>query len=310
MMMLSTDRTMPICQIPGWTDGLRQIIAEDIGRIAWNIFLALIPLTLSFFLFYKPRSRLFYWSTYSLLAIGFIIGIKKYNDGNFLDSLIRIMRSLWGVRAIFLAITIGLIIVLSIVDRRFSFRSTNAKKNAVGKTNASQISMPIGASVAKNRSILWWMGLLPFIAILPNAPYILTDIIHFYTAVRSIDSVWAITLIILPIYIIFIGIGWFAYVFSLINIGKYFAENNLDRYTMITEISLHFICAIGIYIGRFIRFNSWSLVTQPKQFLSVLPGELIGKFPLVVILITFLIITILYGISKPIAVRTPIYSNP
>jgi uncharacterized membrane protein len=157
---------------------------------------------------------------------------------------------------------------------------------------------------------LWWIGLLPFIAILPNAPYILTDIIHFYTAVRSLDSVWAITLVVVPIYIVFIGIGWFSYVFSLVNISKYLSKANLDRYTSITEVGLHFLCAIGIYIGRFIRFNSWSLVTQPKQFLSVLPGELLGKFPLVVILITFSIVTILYSICKPIVEKSEIYSHP
>ena len=265
---------MIFAQISGWTEGLTHIISEDIGRIAWNIFLALIPLTLSFFLFYKPKSRVFVWSTYLLLAVSFSIGIKKYNDGDLLKVIERIMLSLWGVRAIFLAIAICLIIGLIVIDTRL--RSADDK----------------------SRSLFWWIGLLPFIAILPNAPYILTDIIHFYEAVRTINSAWAITLIIVPIYIIFIGVGWFSYVCSLINISKYLVAANLGRYTSIVEIGLHLTCAIGIYIGRFIRFNSWSLVTQPKQFLSVLPGELIGKFPLVVILITFLIITILYRISK------------
>jgi uncharacterized membrane protein len=159
----------------------------------------------------------------------------------------------------------------------------------------------------RSRSIFWWIGLFLFIVILPNAPYILTDIIHFYDAVRTIDSAWTITLVVVPIYIAFIGIGWFAYVISLTNISIYCTNNLIDRYTNIIELSLHLLCAIGIYIGRFIRFNSWSLVTQPKQFLSILPGELIGKFPLVVILLTFLIITILYAICKPIVQQFSIY---
>ncbi len=276
---------MLLGQLPGWTDGITHILAEDIGRIAWNSFLALIPLVLSFYLFYMPRSRLFYGGTYILLATSFVIGIKKYHDGNLLDSLIRIMQSLWGVRAIFLAIALGAIAILSIFDIKSR------------------------ATIDRRRSILWWIGLLPFVAILPNAPYILTDIIHFYTAVRSISSVWAITLVVVPIYLIFIGIGWFAYVFSLVNIDKYLTNNKLGRYISTAEIGLHFLCAVGIYIGRFIRFNSWSLVTQPQKFLMILPGELLGKFPLVVILITFMIITILYAITKPIAARSAIYLN-
>uniref|UniRef100_UPI00286CB700 DUF1361 domain-containing protein n=1 Tax=Chamaesiphon sp. VAR_48_metabat_135_sub TaxID=2964699 RepID=UPI00286CB700 len=261
-------------------------IAEDIGRIAWNSFLALVPLTLSFFLFNKPRSRLFCWSTYVLLGLSFVVGLKKYDNGNLLKALERIAMSLWGVRLIFIGIAIGLIIILMIID----FRSRLPQE--------------------RSRSIFWWMGLFLFVAILPNAPYILTDVIHFYDAVRYLDSAWAITLVIVPIYIIFIGVGWLAYVFSLINIGRYLSRFKIDRYTNISELSLHLLCSTGIYIGRFIRFNSWSLVTQPKQFLSILPGELIGKFPLVVILLTFLIITVLYTICKPIVEKFPIYADP
>ena len=277
---------MILAQISSWTDPLTQVIANDIGRIAWNTFLALVPLALSFSLFYQPRSRLFCWGTYILLSLSFIVGIKKYNNGNLLEALERIIISLWGVRLIFIAISIGLIIILS---------------------NLSRIKSPILED--RNRSILWWIGLFLFIVILPNAPYILTDIIHFYDAVRTISSAWVVTLVILPIYIVFIGIGWFSYVFSLINVGKYLIEYQLDRYTDIAELSLHFLCAIGIYIGRFLRFNSWSLVTQPKQFLSVLPGELIGKFPLVVILLTFSIIAVLYAICKPLSQRSLIYGK-
>jgi uncharacterized membrane protein len=274
---------MLLSQISTWTDPVTKVIAEDIGRIGWNIFLALVPLTLSFFLFDRPRSKLFCWSIYLLLGVSFIVGIKKYNDGDLLEALERMILSLWGVRLIFIGISIGLIIMLIIIDLRSRPPQT------------------------RNRSIFWWIGLFPFVAILPNAPYVLTDVIHFYDAVRYIDSGLVITLVILPIYIIFIGVGWFAYVFSLINLGRYFVKCRLDRYTKLTELSLHSLCAIGIYIGRFIRFNSWNLVTQPKKFLTVLPGELIGKFPIIVIFLTFLIITILYTICKPLVDKSSIY---
>jgi uncharacterized membrane protein len=270
-------------QISSWTDPLTQVIAEDIGRIAWNTFLALVPLALSFSLFYQPRSRWFCFGTYSLLAISFIIGIKKYNNGDLLVALGNIITSFQGVRMIFIAISICLIVILTVIDRR------------------------VRPPQARNRSLLWWLGLCLFTVILPNAPYVLTDIIHFYAAVRAIDSAWTITLVIVPIYLVFIGIGWFSYVFSLINVGRYLTKHHLDKYTGITELMLHFLCAIGIYIGRFIRFNSWSLVTHPQKFLSVLPGELIGKFPLIVILLTFAIIALIYAICKPLGARSSIY---
>lgn len=268
-------------QVSGLTQELYQVIAGDIGRIAWNIYLALVPLTLSFYLFNKPRSRSVVWMIYIILGLSFIVGIKKYSNGDILRSVTEILRSLSGSSAIFLIIAIGAIAILMTLDIR------------------SRLGQP------NNRSISWWLGLLVFIFFLPNAPYILTDIIHFYDAVRSIQSVWAITLVIVPIYIIFIGTGWFAYVFSLLSIGKYLLKNHLDRYTNIAEITLHFLCAIGIYIGRFLRFNSWSLITAPRELISVLPEELVGKFPLVVILITFLIIMTFYSISK-FAIERPL----
>jgi uncharacterized membrane protein len=268
-----------LAQIPSSIDRLMVVIAGDLGRIAWNIFLALVPLTLSFFLFYKPRSKWYQWGVYGLLAFSFLLGIKKYNNGDILISIVTIVKSLWGVRLLFLAIAFGSIATLMIID----IRSRSKHENS--------------------RPLAWWIGLLLFILILPNAPYILTDIVHFYDAVRDISSVWAITLVIVPIYLVFIGIGWFAYLFSLINVGRYLKEQQLDRYINLAEISLHLLCAIGIYIGRFIRFNTWSIVTQPKYFLQVLPGELLGKFPVVVILVTFLIITVFYTVSKSITDR-------
>ena len=285
---------MTLLQISLSIEPTIQVIADDIGRIAWNSFLALVPLTLSFFLFDRPRSRIFCWSIYILLGASCIVGIKKYNNGNLLEALQRILLSLWGVRIIFLAIAIGLIISLAIVERRFQI---------------DRDSYTVRETSQHYRSIFWWLGLFLFLAILPNAPYILTDIIHFYEAVRTLTSVWTITLIVVPIYLVFIGLGWLSYVFSLTNVNRYLDKYQLSQYTNVVEFSLHFLCAIGIYIGRFMRFNSWSLVTQPRQFLTILPGELIGKFPVVVILLTFLIITILYALCKPIIAKSSIYTH-
>ena len=276
---------MILSQLPGSTATLTQVMSGDIGRIAWNTFLALVPLVLSFFLFTKPRSRLLCWSTYILLGLSFIVGIKKYSNGDLLAAIKGMIGSLWGVRLIFIAISIGLIVILMMMDLR-----SRSPQNS-------------------SRSMFWWIGLFLFIAILPNAPYILTDIIHFYEAVRAISSGWKITLVIVPTYLIFIGIGWFAYAISLVNLRRYLIRLQLGQYVNIAELSLHLLCAIGIYIGRFIRFNSWSLVTEPKQLLRVLPGELIGKLPLVVILLTFVIVTFLYAICKPFLENSSLYAD-
>ena len=61
---------------------------------------------------------------------------------------------------------------------------------------------------AKSRSFLWWLGFLVFIAFLPNAPYVLTDIIHVIDMTRRGYSVWIITLAIIPQYFFLILAGF------------------------------------------------------------------------------------------------------
>ncbi len=38
------------------------------------------------------------------------------------------------------------------------------------------------------RSVGWWCGVVAFVAFLPNAPYVLSDVIHFFDDVRAFGS--------------------------------------------------------------------------------------------------------------------------
>lgn len=103
---------------------------------------------------------------------------------------------------------------------------------------------------AKQRSVLWWMGLFWFVAFLPNAPYVLTDLIHLVFDIQSTDSLLFNTLVIIPKYVLFIGIGFEAYVLSLINLGDYLKRQDLDPWVLQVELLLHGLSAIGVYLGR------------------------------------------------------------
>lgn len=151
-----------------------------------------------------------------------------------------------------------------------------------------------------SRTLIWWIGLIVFIAFLPNAPYLLTDIIHLIYAARSTRSVWIVTLIFIPMHTFAILAGFEAYVISLINQGHYLRRQGAGKYIVWAEILVHSLCAVGIYLGRFIRFNSWDLVTNLKSVLIVSLNELTSKFPVVVILITVLVLILLYWIMKQI----------
>lgn len=160
----------------------------------------------------------------------------------------------------------------------------------------------------RGRSWVWWLGFLVFYAFLPNAPYLLTDVIHLIDDIRTIQSVWMITLVLLPVYILVIFAGFEAYVISLINLGYYLHRIGKSHWILRVELITHFLSAIGIYWGRFLRFNSWDFVTQPDAVLTKGIEELLGKQPLVIIAITFVILVGLYAIMKRVTlgfVRQP-----
>ncbi|MFM7450126.1 MAG: DUF1361 domain-containing protein [Leptolyngbyaceae cyanobacterium] len=150
------------------------------------------------------------------------------------------------------------------------------------------------------RSLLWWVVFAVFIAFLPNAPYVLTDIIHLIRASRAIDSKFLLTLMVLPLHLIAILLGFEAYVVSLINQGHYLKRQGRKHWVTWSELATHALSAIGIYMGRFRRFNSWDLVTDPGNVVLTTLNDLTSKFPVAVIIITFLILTALYWLMKQI----------
>lgn len=151
-----------------------------------------------------------------------------------------------------------------------------------------------------SRSILWWIAFIVYAAFLPNAPYLLTDIIHLIRGTREGYSAWIIALIFIPLHTFAILSGMEAYVVSLINQGNYLKRQAAAKFVVWSELITHALCAIGIYLGRFQRLNSWDLVTDPDNVLLTTIDELTAKRPLLVIFITFVVITIIYWIMKQI----------
>jgi uncharacterized membrane protein len=150
------------------------------------------------------------------------------------------------------------------------------------------------------RTLLWWVAFVVFFAFLPNAPYLLTDIIHLIRATRSGYSAWIITLIFIPLHLFAILTGFQMYVVSVLNQGHYLKRIGLENWIFRTEIITHALCALGVYMGRFRRFNSWDLVSDPANVLLVTLDDLTAKRPAIVIFISFIGLTVLYWIAKQI----------
>lgn len=152
----------------------------------------------------------------------------------------------------------------------------------------------------KVRSLLWWVAFVVFLAFLPNAPYLLTDVIHLIRATRMGYSVWIIVLIFIPLHLFAILAGFQAYVISVMNQSSYLKRIGAGKFIVWSELITHALCAIGVYMGRFLRFNSWDLATDPGNVLLVTLDDITAKKPLLVIFISFIVLTVLYWLTKQV----------
>lgn len=258
-------------------DGINNVYS---GWIWWNLFLAAIPLLLSFRLF-RPKAIPPFWFRLACFATA-LVGVIGL--GSRIPRLITVIgRGISNIQAghtatllqlLWLGVVIAIALGVSLWLARRSFTS---------------------------KVWLWWFGLAVFIAFLPNAPYVLTDIIHLIRGIRSGEIMaWVIAFIFIPIHTAAIVLGFEAYVLSLLNINFYLKQRNLHSLVLPSELGLHALCAVGIFLGRFIRLNSWDLVVDPTSVVLSTLNTLTQRRPIAVIFATFLILTVSYWLMKQV----------
>ncbi|HOX58420.1 MAG TPA: DUF1361 domain-containing protein [Candidatus Paceibacterota bacterium] len=93
----------------------------------------------------------------------------------------------------------------------------------------------------------------------PNAPYIFTDLIHLNS--RHLGHFWVDLVLILLCAVTGLVLGF---------LSLYLMQSVVER-MFGRAVSWLFICGVaalsgfGIYLGRFMRFNSWDVLFKPRQ---------------------------------------------
>lgn len=146
----------------------------------------------------------------------------------------------------------------------------------------------------------WWIVLLVYLAFLPNAPYVLTDIIHLVRGIRNNIPMIYVALVFIPLHVIAILLGFQAYVMALIYQSQYIRRIGGKYLVPWSELATHAICAVGIFIGRFRRYNSWDLVLAPENVLAQTLDDLTSRRPVVAMVVIFIVLAVLYWIMKQV----------
>lgn len=109
----------------------------------------------------------------------------------------------------------------------------------------------------------------------PNAPYLLTDLIHL--GERPNTPLWYLMAVLL----FCAGTGTLLGYLSLLDIHTAIQRRwgKTIGWSVVTASLM--LCGFGIYVGRFLRWNSWDALTNPLELLKSMAGQFIdaGPFP-------------------------------
>lgn len=107
------------------------------------------------------------------------------------------------------------------------------------------------------KKLVLFLGLLSWLCFIPNSFYILTDLFHLYDSFQ-VPRWFDLALIF--------SFAWNALlmgVLSVRQIEQIFERRGLLKSPLAFLFPVMFLNALGVYIGRYMRFNSWDVITNP-----------------------------------------------
>jgi len=119
-----------------------------------------------------------------------------------------------------------------------------------------------GAKAQATRRARWRIGAIwcAWLVMFPNAPYIFTDLIHWRNRPRVMPWWFDLGLVLM-----FALAGCFAGIVSLKMMHDLVrrAHGAVTGWAFVTCVAI--LSGFGVYLGRFERWNSWDLLTQPHR---------------------------------------------
>ena len=129
----------------------------------------------------------------------------------------------------------------------------------------------INPSVQKRKAtILFLLG--TWLLFFPNAPYIFTDLFHLKT--HASMPIWFDLILILS----FAWTGLLFGLLSLWDIERILSQSIRPWVVKCVSVILLFLASFGIYLGRYLRWNSWDIITEPFQLFYDIGDRIVNPF--------------------------------
>jgi uncharacterized membrane protein len=126
-------------------------------------------------------------------------------------------------------------------------------------------AIPLGFAVLLAKIERWRLAaplLSGWLLFFPNAPYVLTDLLHLRP--RSGIPVWYDLLMLLSFALVSLWMGFQS--LQLVQVWIARKSSSLMAWSFVA-VSL-FLSGFGIYLGRFLRWNSWDIISNPGSLLG------------------------------------------
>ncbi|MBI1225300.1 MAG: DUF1361 domain-containing protein [Bacteroidetes bacterium] len=111
--------------------------------------------------------------------------------------------------------------------------------------------------------------LVVWLVFLPNAPYIITDLMHVHY--RAGIPLWYDMMMLFSFALTGLLLGFI----SLLDVQAYLERNIGKRPAAAIISGVIALCAFGVYLGRYQRWNTWDLLKAPYQLFWDVVGVLI-----------------------------------
>lgn len=165
---------------------------------------------------------------------------------------------------------IGLLIAV-----RIFYTGTNLYLFLVWNIFLAWIPFLISSGFNRLAGSAMWKQLLIFccwLAFFPNGLYIVTDLIHLQIesgVPKWFDAVLLFSASVAGLMMAFI---------SLYRAEAYLKLTRLNKFRPVFIFLVLFLGSFGVYLGRFLRWNSWDIISNPFQLLLSIIHRIISPF--------------------------------
>jgi uncharacterized membrane protein len=137
----------------------------------------------------------------------------------------------------------------------------------------------------------WWLTFGAWLLFLPNAPYVLTDVVHMFHDLRVAHSSARVGAVVV-MYALFAAAGLASYVVSMQLFRRFLHRVAPRRIVAAVLLTVHGLCVVAMGLGRIVRLNSWDVVLAPR---SVLASVMHVPHPFTVVLLAMMFVVV--GVS-------------